>query len=429
MSNGTAPISRRTFLRGSIAAGVTYAVPWVVPCSVFGKTAPSNRITVGIIGTGSQGIHNLKAFLSKPHTQVVAVCDVDRKHREWARKRARLPEGSLYNDFRELLARSDVDAVAVSTPDHWHALISIAAAKAGKDVYCEKPLVYNVAEGRALCEAVKRYRRILQTGSHQRSDNNFRFACELVRNGRIGRLHTIRVEIPENSRPNPLVWKVTRPPNGLDYDLWVGAAPYRPYIEQGCHYNWHFLYDFGGGQLSNWGPHMLDIAQWGNGSELTGPVEVRGSGEFPKEGLFETPLKYDIEFTYADGVRLLCTTGRPDGPETHVRFEGTEGWIFVSRDRFFSNPTSVVQSKIGPNEIHLYRSINHQQNFLDSVRLRTRPAADAEIGHRSATACHIGNIAVRIERKLRWDPAKELFINDDEANKMLSRSMRSPWQL
>jgi predicted dehydrogenase len=422
-------LSRRNFLKKSIAFSAAYAVPLVVPSSIFGETAPSSRITIGIIGTGEQGILNLKAFLNKPRAVITAVCDVDRGRCEQARKMARLAEGSSYNNFRELLGRSDVDAAVVNTPDHWHALISIAAIKAGKDVYCEKPLAYSVAEGRALCNAVKRYGRVLQTGSHQRSDKNFRLACELVRNGRIGRLHTIKVEIPENSRPNPLTWNVVHPPAGLDYDLWLGPAPFRPYIEQGCHYNWHFLYDFGGGQLTNWGAHMLDIAQWGNGSDLTGPIEVRGTGEFSKEGLFETPLQYDIEYAYSNGVRLLCRTRKPDGPEPHVRFEGSDGWIFVSRDRFLSHPSSLIQSKTSPNEVRLYRSNDHHQNFLDCVRLRTKPVVDAETGHRSATVCQIGNIAVRLGRKLRWDPAKECFIGDGIANKMLSRPMRPPWRL
>jgi predicted dehydrogenase len=422
-------LSRRAFLEKGLAAGAACALPVIVPSSVFGENAPSNRIAIGIIGTGSQGILNLKAFLHKPAVQVTAVCDVDYAHREEARKRAQLPVNASYNDFRGLLARPDVDAVVVCTTDQWHAPISIAAAKAGKDVYCEKPLAYNVTEGRMLCETIKRYERVLQTGAHQRSDNNFRSACELVRNGRIGKLHTIKVEIPANSRPNPLIWKVEPPPAGLDYDLWLGPAQYRPYTQQGCHYNWHFIYDFGWGQLTNWGAHALDIAQWGNGTDLTGPVEVSGTGEFPKEGLFETPLSYDIEYKYANGVRLLCTTVKAGGPESPVRFEGTEGWIYVSREKFFSQPTSIVQSKTGPNEIHLYRSRDHHQNFLDCVRLRTKPAADVETGHRSATVCHLGGIAVRLGRKLRWDPVKERFINDTQADKMLARPMRSPWHL
>jgi len=427
MSSG---ISRRTLLKKGLAGGAALALPVIVPSSVFGEDAPSNRITIGMIGTGNQGILNLRAFMPKSAAKVIAVCDVDFTHREEARKRAGLNEDSSYDDFRDLLARDDIDAVCVCTPDHWHALVSIAAMKAGKDVYCEKPLAYSVAEGRALCDNVKRYGRILQTGSHQRSDKNFRHACELVRNGRIGKLHTIKVEIPENSRPNPLSWKVEPTPAGLDYDMWVGPALFRPYIEQGCHYNWHFLYDFGWGQLTNWGAHVFDIAQWGNGTDLTGPVEVGGRAIFPKEGLFETPLSYDLEYKYANGVRLLCaTTDKPDGSESPVRFEGTEGWIFVSRNKFFSQPESLIQSKIGLDEIHLYNSIDHHQNFIDCVKSRTKPAAEVEIGHRSATVCHLGGIAVRLGRKLRWDPAKERFIDDEQANKMLSRPMRSPWRL
>jgi predicted dehydrogenase len=422
-------LSRRAFLGKGFAAGAAFALPVIVPASVFGEEAPSSRITIGMIGMGSQGILNLKAFLRKQSSQVVAVCDVDYSHREEARKLAGLAEGASYNDFRELLARRDIDAVVVCTPDQWHVPISIAAAKAGKDIYCEKPLAFNVAEGRMLCDAVKQYERVLQTGSHQRSDINFRRACELVRNGRIGRLHTIKVEIPENSRPNPLAWKTELPPAGLDYDLWLGPAQYRPYIQQGCHYNWHFIYDFGWGQLTNWGAHAFDIAQWGNGTDSTGPVEVSGKGEFPKEGLFETPLSYDIEYKYANDVRLLCKTGKAGIEESPVRFEGTDGWIFVSRSSFLTQPASLVQSIIRPDEVHLYRSKDHHQNFLDCVRLRTIPAADVETGHRSATVCHLGGISVRLGRKLQWDPVKERFINDAQADKMLSRPMRSPWCL
>jgi predicted dehydrogenase len=430
MGRMNSKISRRTLLKKGLAGGAVLALPLIIPSSVFGEDAPSNRITIGMIGTGVQGILNLRAFMPKSAAKVIAVCDVDLAHREEARKRAGLTQDASYDDFRELLARDDVDAVCVCTPDHWHALVSIAAMKVGKDVYCEKPLAYSVAEGRALCDTVKRYGRILQTGSHQRSDKNFRFACELVRNGRIGKLHTIKVEIPENSKPNPLSWKVEPPPAGLDYDMWVGPALSRPYIEQGCHYNWHFLYDFGWGQLTNWGAHVFDIAQWGNGTDLTGPVEVSGTAKFPNEGLFETPLRYDIEYKYANGVRLLCaTTDKPDGSESPVRFEGTEGWIFVSRNMFLSHQAALIQSKIGLDEVHLYNSIDHHQNFIDCVKRRTQPAADVETGQRSATVCHLGGIAARLGKKLRWDPAKERFIDDEQANKMLSRPMRSPWRL
>jgi predicted dehydrogenase len=422
-------LTRRDFFKAAGGSACVFAIPTILPSSVFGQNTPSNRINIGVIGTGEMGILNIKSFMNKPGAQVVAVCDVDRSHREAGRKTAKLPAEASYNDFRELIARPDIDAVVVVTPDHWHALISIMAVKAGKDVYCEKPLAYNVAEGRALCDTVKRYGRILQSGSHQRSDKNFRFACELVRNGKIGKLRTIKVEIPENRSPNPPSWKPEPVPEGLDYDMWIGPAPFRPYTSQGCHYNWHFLYGFGGGQLTNWGAHMIDIAQWGNDADLTGPVEVSGTGESPKEGLFETPLKFNLEYTYANGVQLLCSTRKPDGPETHVQFEGDAGWIFVSRERFFSQPAELIQTKLGANDVHLYRSNDHQQNFLDCVRLRKKPIVDAETGHRSATVCHIGNIAILLGRKLNWDPEKERFINDDQANRMLSRPMRAPWNI
>jgi predicted dehydrogenase len=425
-------LSRRNFLRRVIVAGTACAIPTIVPYSVFGASLPSERIALGFIGTGNQGIENIKAFSDKSGCEVVAVCDVDAARREKARLTAKLPAKSSYNDFRKLLTRNDIDAVVVSTPDHWHALVSIAAAKAGKDIYCEKPLAYNITEGRALCNAVRRYGRILQTGTQQRSDNKFRFACELVRNGRIGRVHTIKVEIPVNSRPNPLVWKVEPPPEGLDYDLWLGPAAYRPYIEQGCHYNWHFLYDFGSGQITNWGAHFIDIAQWGNGTQYTGPVEIRGKGDFPQKGLFETPLKVDVEYTYANGVKLFCRTTEKNetgdfGAST--LFEGTDGWVFAARYKLDAHPKDILKSKIGPNENRLYYSIDHHQNFLDCVRSRRTPAADVEIGHRSASVCHLGDIAVRLGMKLKWDPQSECFIGNDNANKMLSRSMRPPWRL
>jgi predicted dehydrogenase len=422
-------LTRRDFLRTAGGTAVTFAFPAIVPSSVFGENAPSNRINIGVIGTGEMGLLNIRSFMNKPGAQVVAVCDVDRSHCETGRQTAKLPSEASYSDFRELIARPDIDAVLVVTPDHWHAAISIMAAKAGKDIYCEKPLAYNVAEGRALCDTVKRYERVLQTGSFQRSVRSFRFTCELVRSGKIGKLRTIKVEIPENRSPNPSTWNPEPVPDGLDYDMWVGPAPFRPYTHQGCHYDWHFLNSFGGGQLTNWGAHMIDIAQWGNDADKTGPVEVQGTGEFPKEGLFETPLKYNLEYTYANGVKLLCKTREPDGPETHVQFEGDNGWIFVSRERFFSHPDDLIQTKLLPNDIHLYQSIDHQQNFLDCIRLRKKPIVDAETGHHSASACHIGNIAVRLGRKLRWNSEKECFINDDEANRMLSRPMRAPWHI
>ncbi len=368
------------------------------------------------------GTGNLRGFKSGPDSEVIAVCDVDTAHRERARQIAGLDKKSSYNDFRQLLAQEDVDAVVVSTPDHWHVPISIAAAKAGKDIYCEKPLTLSISGGRSLANVVKRYGRILQTGSQQRSDDRFRFACELVRNGRIGKLKTINVEIPGNNRENPLTWPIMPVPKGFDYDMWLGPAQFQPYTETRCFYTFRFISDYSGGQMTNWGAHYLDIAQWAMDTDDSGPVEIKGTGEFPKSGLFNTALKYDLEYTYKNGVKLTCKTGR-----TGIWFEGTEGWIYVDRNKMETGPKSIRSAEIRPDKIHVYRSKNHKQNFLDCIKSRKKPIADAETGHRSSTVCHLGNIALLLNRKLQWDPEKECFINDPEANKLMSPYKRSPW--
>lgn len=424
-------ISRRDFLKRTAlaAAPVALAGTTMVPSSVLGAAAPSNRITIGCIGLGSQGVWNMQGLMSKPQAQVLAVCDVDANHLERAQRTAGLDEKSAYTDYRELLARDDIDAVVVSTPDHWHVPISIAAAKAGKDIYCEKPLTLTIAEGRALCSTVERYGRVFQTGSQQRSDSRFRFACELVRSGRIGKLQTIHVQIPKNSRPNPLDWQAEPVPPHLDYDMWLGPAPWAPYTKMRCHYSFRFILDYSGGQITNWGAHYLDIAQWANGTDRTGPVEILGRGEFPKTGLFTTATKVYVEYTYDNGVKLICTTRPADIGDGNIKFEGSKGWVYVDRSGIDAYPKSILTSKIAPHGIHLYHSTDHGQNFLNCVKLRKNCAADVEIGHRSASLCHLGNIAMLLGRKLKWDPGKERFIDDEAANRMLARSMRAPWRL
>jgi len=420
----TNTLSRRDFLKSSVVAGAIFAVPTIVPASVFGANAPSNRITMGCIGMGRKGTGNMKGFEGMSGSEVVAVCDVDAGHLEKARQTVGLDERSSYNDFRELLARDDIDAVSVAPPDHWHVPMSIAAVRAGKDVFCEKPLTLTIAEGRVLADEVKRFGRVFQTGSQQRSDSEFRFACELVRNGRIGKLHTIKVGIPGNNRTCPPTWKAEPVPKGFDYDLWLGPAPWEPYTEQRCHYQFRFILDYSGGQMTNWGAHYLDIAQWGIGADDTGPVEIEGKGDFPKSGLFTTAKKADIEYTYANGVKLVLKIG---GGNT--RFEGSEGWVFVTRGKIDAEPKSLLKEKIGPDEIQLYKSRDHKQNFLDCIKSRRDPIASAEIGHRSSTVCHLGNIAMLLGQRLTWDPERERFTNDSAANRMVARSMRAPWRL
>lgn len=405
------------------------AGPTIIPSSVLGAAAPSNRITIGCIGLGGQGDWNMQGFISNPQAEVVAVCDVDANHLERAQRTAGLDSKSAYKDYRELLAREDIDAVVVSTPDHWHVPISIAAAKAGKDIYCEKPLTLTIAEGRALCNTVERYGRVFQTGSQQRSDSRFRFACELVRNARIGKLQTIHVQIPKNSRNNPLDWQAEPVPSHLNYNMWLGPAPWAPYTKMRCHYSFRFVLDYSGGQITNWGGHYLDIAQWANGKDRTGPVEILGLGEFPKTGLFTTATKVYVEYTYNDGVKLICITKPEDIGDGNIKFEGSKGWVYVDRSGIDAYPKSILTSNIAPHEIHLYHSTDHKQNFLNCVKFRKSCAADVEIGHRSASLCHLGNIAMLLGRKLKWDPDKERFIDDAAANRMLARSMRAPWRL
>ncbi|NQT01026.1 MAG: Gfo/Idh/MocA family oxidoreductase [Planctomycetes bacterium] len=424
-SKRAATMSRREFLKGSAAvAGAAIAWPAIVPSSVFGAGAPSNRITMGCIGLGGQGTGNMKGFRGKSSCEVVAVCDADAGHLEKARQIAGLAPAFSYTDFREVLARDDIDAVSVAAPDHWHVPISIAAVRSGKDVFCEKPLTLTIGEGRVLADEVKRYGRVFQTGSQQRSGSEFRFACELVRNGRIGKLHTMRVGIHGNNRKCPPTWEAEPVPDGFDYDMWLGPAPWEPYTTQRCHYQFRFILDYSGGQMTNWGAHYLDIAQWGNAVDDTGPVEIVGSGDFPKTGLFTTAQNENIEYTYANGVKLFLKSS-----SGHTHFEGTEGWVDVTRGKIDTEPKSLLTSKIGPDEIHLYESNDHKQNFLDCIKSRKDTICTAEIGHRTASVCHLGNIAMILGRKLKWDPKDERFVNDPEADKMRARALRAPWRL
>jgi predicted dehydrogenase len=397
-------------------------VPTIVPSSVFGARAPSERVVMGCIGVGNMGSSDLKAFKNNPNAQVVAVCEVDAQRLQEARKLAGVDQGSCYGDFRELLARRDIDAVTVVTPDHWHVPICLAAVRAGKDVYCEKPLTLTILEGRVLANEVKRYGRVLQTGSQQRSSAEFRQACELVRNGYIGAVKTVVVGLPGNNRTCEPTWTPEPVPEGFDYDMWLGPAEWAPYHSQRCHYQFRFILDYSGGQVTNWGAHHLDIAQWGLGTDDTGPVQIFGRGEFPTSGLFTTATKVYFEMTYAGGVKLICKTGG-----SGTRFEGAKGWVDVKRGKLETEPASLKTQTIGANEIHLYESKNHHQNFLDCIRSRQAPIANVEVGHRSSTLCHLGNIAMLLKRPLKWDPVKEEFLGDDVANRMRWRPRRAPW--
>ena len=439
-------INRRQFLKRATGAAVAAAgFPYIVRSSALGKAgrlAPSNRITMGCIGMGIQGTGNMRAFLGQEDVQVVAVCDVRKSQREQAKNIVDQHYGSqnctAYNDFRELIARKDIDAVSIAPPDHWHVLVGLAAARAGKDMYFEKPVGLSVIHAKVLREAVNRYGVVFQFGTQQRSSSNFRFACELARNGRVGKLHTILVGVPPGiSYPNQQAEPV---PEGFDYDMWLGPAPWAPYTYQRCRpfdsnedvnwgYGiWYHIYDYCLGMPANWGIHHLDIAQWGNGTEYTGPVEVEGAGVFPRDGLANCLLTWDVRMKYANGVTMHYADIAKT--EQGIRFKGTDGWVFVRRGNYIeADPKSLLKSVISPNEIHLTKSKGHHRNFLDAVKTRGKTICPIEQAVRSDTLCHLNDIVTRLGRKLRWDPEKEEFVNDSEANRMLNRAMRSPWHL
>jgi len=332
-------------------------------------------------------------------------------------------------DFRDLIARDDIDAVCITTPDHWHAICAIQAAAAGKDIYCEKPMTLTIAEGRVMAEAVRQYNVVFQTGTQRRSSQLYRFICEVVRNGRIGKLQKALVAIgPNNKQAPPSDWKPMPVPDWLDYEMWLGPAPWAPYHKDRCLYTFRFGADYSGGQTTNLGAHGIDIVQWANGTDDTGPVEIEDlGGEFPADGLFTTATKVHFRARYANGAELVCRTQEDE----IYRFEGTEGWIQVPTysDEITCHPESLKTTVISPDEIHLYESNDHHRNFGECIKTRGQTAAPVEVGHRSVTICHLGNIAMQLKSRLRWDPVAERFTDSHEANTLLSRAMRSPWHL
>jgi predicted dehydrogenase len=455
-------MGRRRFLvsagKGVVASSVVAGFPAIVPASVFGATSPSNRINVGAIGTGriSRG-HDLPGIWHHDIARVMAACDLDSKRVEdaktlingyYAKKTGKAYDGVTgYANYHDLLASKDVDAVVISTPDHWHCLIAIDAVEAGKDVYLQKPASLTIAEGRALSNAVQRSGRIFQIGSQQRSTVQFRYAAELVRNGRIGQLKTVEVGLPGDpsgdDEPEMPV------PKNLSYDMWLGSTPVVYYTEKRVHpqvgYDrpgWLRCEQFGAGMITGWGAHHIDSAHWGMDTELTGPVEIWGTAEFPKKGLWDVHGPFKTEALYANGVHMIVSGDFPNG----IKFIGTNGWIFVSRGNervtgsdpvaklkdataLAASDPKIITSVIGPTEISLPKSTEHHLNWLEAVKSRRQPIAPVEIAHRSCSACLLHHIAMKLKRKLYWDPVKERFKNDDEANAMLSRPQRSPYTI
>ena len=457
--NGKYQKNRREFLKNSLGAVATaVGLPHIIPVSVFGRgatAAPSERIIMGFIGIGSMGGGHLRSFLGYEDVRVVAVCDVRSEFRQRAQNTVNRHYGDsaacrTYNDFRELLDREDIDAVCIATPEHWHGLIAIEAARQRKDIYLEKPIDVHVAIAKRLRQAVNRYGVVFQFGTQQRSSREFRFACELTRNHRVGELETIIVgSVPGASLSNQPTEPV--PPKAeFDYDMWLGPAPWSPYSFQRCASRaqgslgyWMHIHDYGLGCLSGaWGIHHVDIAQWANGSDDTGPIEVHGSGTIPKDGLTDTPVTWRVEHKYANGVTMIhadANTTSNEFPQFRSRglkrkgcgvlLVGSEGWILVWRGGIITHPKSLLTTNIRPEEIRLYVSNNHRRNFLKCVRTKQQTVCPVETAVRSDTICHLDDIAIRLGRRLKWDPEHEQFVDDDQANRMLSRSMRSPWHI
>ncbi len=433
-------MNRRHFLKTvAVAGGAAIAgFPTIVKASALGKdgaVAPSNRIVMAGIGFGMMGPGNMSNFLEKNEVQWVAVCDIDKEPLAMARDMVDKKYGkkscATYHDFRELFLRKDLDAVSIAVPDHWHAILAISALRAGLDVYGEKPLTHNLREGRALCDAVERYGRVWQTGSWQRSVENFHQASELVRNGRIGRVKRIEIGLPSGHYDFARTFgqeALVAPPPNLDYEFWVGPAPWWPYCKARVHMNWRWNMDFGGGQYMDWIGHHLDIAHWGMGWDETGPVEIEATGEFPTSGIYNSPTRYYVKAKYADGTPMVLAGGH-DEIWGGTKWIGEHGWVWVDRGEFMTEPESLKREVIGPEETRLYKSRDHYQNFLDCVRSRAKTITPAETAHRSASVGHLGVIAMEVGRKIKWDPAAETIIGDPEAERLLGHSYRKPWQL
>ncbi|SEF65232.1 Gfo/Idh/MocA family protein [Algoriphagus boritolerans] len=449
-------MERRDFMKKSALATAAFGFPTIVPASVFGKNAPSNKINIGQIGCGRIARdHDLPGTWRHDIARIVAVSDVDSKRMADGKKlveeyyTTKLGEKYMdvkqYGDYREMLLNKDIDAVIISTPDHWHSQPAMEAALAGKHIYVQKPTSLTIREGRQLVNVVKKTGVVLQLGTQQRSSEQFRIAAELVRNGRIGKLHTVRIGLPgDPAGPDAPAMPI---PSNLNFDMWLGSTPEIPYTEIGVHpqndYSrpgWLRHENYGAGMITGWGQHHFDSAAWGMDTELTGPRYIEAVAEFPRAGFWNVHGDFMVKAEYDNGIMMFTSGGYPNG----IRYEGTEGWIWVSRGNYVasssdpvvagksskaldaSDPT-ILQSVIGENEIRLTRSTEHHGNWLEAIQGKSELLSPIEIGHRSCSVCLVSHIAMKLGRKLAWDPVKEEFINDAEANSYLSRPQRAPW--
>lgn len=437
-------MSRKTSRRQFLKTAAAVAAPTLIPASALGlagRPAPSERINMGFIGVGSQGSGNLNNFIGQADVQILAVCDV---HQGWENKYGREPNKKkvearyaeamksgaykgcdAYTDFRELCARKDIDAICISTPDHWHALTALEALKSGKDVYCEKPITHLWAEGRRVADAVKKHGRIWQTGSQQRSEGNFRRAVELVRNGVIGKLQHVEVGLPKG-HAHPKNAKVQEPPKEADYDFWCGPSPKLPFIPERFIFHWRWNMAYGAGQLMDWIGHHNDIAHWGMGMDESGPVEVEAKGfTYPEDkSVYDAAIDYEIHCAYANGVTTRITNKNPMG----TKWIGTDGWVYVDRGRFDASNKDWLKKDFNAGPFKAYASPGHHRNFIEGIKSRKACAAPAETAFRSATPGFLGLLSQKVGRKIKWDPAAEKVIGDAEAEKHLEINYREPWK-
>jgi myo-inositol 2-dehydrogenase / D-chiro-inositol 1-dehydrogenase len=426
-------LSRRSFLGQSLLGGTIVGLPAMTYRAAFAAESPSERVRVGLIGVGNQGgpKNNMKYFLKN----IVAMCDLDKNYLDessaFLRKEANLT-ATLTDDYRRLLDANDIDAVVVTVPDQWHALMTIEACQAGKDVYCEKPLTLVISEGPKMIAAARKYKRIVQTGTMQRSGEEFKLATKLVQDGLVGTVKHVNVTLPgpnwiaRAGKPVP----DSAPPAGFDFNRWLGPAPERAYNTNRVHYLFRFFWDYSGGQQTNFGAHHLDIAQWGLGMDASGPVSVEGTATFNADGWYETPDVTEIKYVYANGVTMTCRQ-KPDakGNQQGTEFVGEKGSLFVYRGGIVTNPKELMKGITMPKITGSQANFSHVNDFFACVKSRKTPCADVAIGHRSATVCHLGNIAVRTKKKIVWDPTAETIVGDADAAKWLTKEYRKPWTL
>ena len=451
-------MKRRNFInKTALGTAAMVGFPTIVPAHVLGKDAPSNKINIGQIGCGriarDHDIHDTIRFDS---ARYVAVCDVDSKRVADAKVlvdsyykektgKEKYMDTKMYGDYREMLLNKDIDAVVISTPDHWHSQPAMEAVLAGKDIYLQKPTSLTVKEGQQLRDAVKSKNVILQVGTQQRAMPQFRIAAELVRNGRIGKIHTVKIGLPgDPAGPEAPEMPI---PNNLNFDMWLGSTPEVPYTEIGVHpqndYSrpgWLRQRNYGAGMITGWGQHHYDSAAWGMDTELTGPISVEALAEFPKSGLWNVHGDFLVKHEYANDITVYTSGGYTNG----IKYIGEDGWIFVSRGSYTASASDpvdkeksskalnasdlkILTSQIGENETHLYKIDDQHGNWLECIKSRKEPISPIEKGHKACTTCLISDIAMQFSRKLEWNPDKEIFINDDEANAMLHRRQRKPY--